>query len=169
MAQVSPVPKGMHTITPNLILRDTAKAIEFYKAALSASEVMRMKSPDGRGIWHAELRVGDSVIFLNDEMPGMNRPAPSAERPSPVTLWLYVADCDAAYQRALKAGARSLMEPADMFWGDRCCGVADPFGYAWSFATHQKNMTESEMRKAGEAFARSQAQQQPSQHASPQA
>jgi uncharacterized glyoxalase superfamily protein PhnB len=164
MAQVSPIPKGMHTLTPNLVLHDCAKAIEFYKKALAAEEVSRMAAPDGKGIWHAELRIGDSVFFLNDEMPGMGRPAPSASSPAPVTLWLYVPDCDAAYKRATAAGAKSLMAPEDMFWGDRCCGVADPFGYNWSFATHQKDMSESEMKRAGEAFARKQAQR-PSQEA----
>lgn len=160
MARVNPIPEGMHTVTPNLVLRDCAKAIEFYKKALGATEVSRMPAPDGKSIWHAELRIGDSVVYLNDEMPGMSRPPPTAEAPAPVTMWLYVKDCDAAYRRAMDAGGKSTMEPADMFWGDRCAGIADPFGYAWSFATHQKDMTQEEMRRAGEAFARSMQQQQ---------
>jgi uncharacterized glyoxalase superfamily protein PhnB len=164
MARVDPVPKGMHTITPNLVLRDCARAIEFYKRALGAEEVSRMPAPDGKGIWHAELRIGDSIFFLNDEMPGMASPAPTAADPLPVTMWLYVKDCDAAYQRAIGAGAKSTMAPADMFWGDRCGAVADPFGYLWSFATHQKDLSEEEMRRAGEAFARTM-QQAPSQQA----
>jgi PhnB protein len=164
MARVNPIPQGFHTLTPNLVVRDCAKAIEFYKKALGAQEVTRMPAPDGKGIWHAELRIGDSVFFLNDEMPGMGRPAPTASSPIPVTMWLYVEDCDAAYRKATAAGAKSTMEPADMFWGDRCSGVADPYGYLWSFATHQKDMTEAEMRRAGEAFARSMPQP-PSQHA----
>jgi uncharacterized glyoxalase superfamily protein PhnB len=164
MASVSPIPKGMHTLTPNLVLRDCNRAIEFYKRALGAEEISRMPAPDGNGIWHAELRIGDSVFFLNDEMPGMGRAAPTAADPLPVTMWLYVKDCDAAYQRAVAAGARSTMAPADMFWGDRCGGVADPFGYFWSFATHQRDMTDAEMRRAGEEFARTMAQP-PSQHA----
>jgi PhnB protein len=103
------------------------------------------------------------VFFMNDEMPGMSRPAPSPENPVPMTLWLYVPNCDAAYKRAVDAGARSLAAPEDMFWGDRCAGVADPFGYQWSFATHQKDMTEEEMRRAGEEFARSWQQKQQGQ------
>jgi len=154
MAGVSPIPQGMHTLTPNLVLSDCAKAIDFYKKALGAQEVSRMPSPDGKSIWHAELRVGDSVFFLQDEMPGMSRPAPTAAEPSPVTMWLYVQDADRAYRQAVDSGAKSMMEPADMFWGDRCAGVADPFGYAWSFATHQKDMTREEMKRAGEEFAR---------------
>lgn len=160
MAGVNPIPQGMHTLTPNLVLRNCAKAIDFYKKALGAQEVSRFPAPDGKSIWHAELRIGDSVFFLNDEMPGTERPAPSASNPVPVTMWLYVPDTDAAYRRALGGGAKSTMEPADMFWGDRCAAVADPFGYVWSFATHQKDLTVEEMRRAGEAFARSQQQAQ---------
>jgi PhnB protein len=155
MAKVSPIPKGMPTLTPGLVLRDGVKAIEFYKKALGAKEVTRMMAPDGKSLWHAELRIGDSIVYLGDEMPGMSRPAPTASNPSPVTLWLHVEDCDAAYRRAIGAGAKSTMEPADMFWGDRCGGVSDPYGYAWSFATHQKDLTDVEIRRAGEAFARS--------------
>ena len=154
MASVKPIPEGKHTITPTLTIRDCAKAIEFYKRALGAQEISRMPSPDGKSIWHAELRIGDSIIFMNDEMPGMGRAAPTADAPVPVTMWLYVPDCDAAFRRAVDAGAKSTMEPADMFWGDRCAGVADPFGYVWSFATHQKDMTDAELRRAGEEFGR---------------
>jgi uncharacterized glyoxalase superfamily protein PhnB len=160
MASVKPVPEGMHTVTPNLTLRDAASAIEFYKRALGAQEVSRFPSPDGKSIWHAELKIGDSIFFLNDEMPGMGRPAPTADHPVPVTMWLYVRDCDAAFDRAVKAGAKQLAPPSDMFWGDRCAGVADPFGYLWSFATHQKDMTREEMERAGREFAKQQAQQQ---------
>ncbi len=156
---VSPIPQGAHTLTPNLVLRECAKAIEFYKRALGAQEVLRMPSPDGKAIWHAHLRIGDSSVYLNDENPPMSRPAPTAQAPAPVTLWLWVPDADAAYRKALDAGARSTMEPADMFWGDRCAGVADPYGYQWSFATHKKDLTPEEMRKAGEAFARQMASQ----------
>jgi uncharacterized glyoxalase superfamily protein PhnB len=145
----------MHTITPNLVIRDCASAIEFYKRALGAQELSRFPAPDGKQIWHAELRIGDSVFFMNDEMPGMGRPAPSTSNPVPVTMWLYVADCDAAFSRAVDAGAKATMQPADMFWGDRCAAVADPFGYLWSFATHQKDLTDAEMRRAAEEFARS--------------
>lgn len=161
MAGVNPIPEGMHTLTPNLVIRDCAKAIEFYKRALGAKEIARMNAPDGKSIWHAELRIGDSVFFMNDEMPGMGRSAPNASNPVPVTMWLYVKDCDAAFRQATAAGAKATMEPSDMFWGDRCASVADPFGYLWSFATHQKDLTAEEMRRAGEEFARSMQQQQP--------
>jgi uncharacterized glyoxalase superfamily protein PhnB len=145
----------MNTLTPNLVLRDCAKAMEFYKRALGAKEVSRMMAPDGKSVWHAELRIGDSTFFVNDEMPGMSQHAPTADAPVPVTMWLYVKDCDAAYEQAVGSGAKSTMEPADMFWGDRCASVADPFGYLWSFATRQKELTDEEVRRAGEEFARS--------------
>jgi uncharacterized glyoxalase superfamily protein PhnB len=145
----------MHTVTPNLVIRDCAKAIEFYKRALGAQEVARMMAPDGKSVWHCELRIGDSMVFMNDEMPGMGQRAPTAQSPVPVTMWLYVPDCDAAFKKAVQAGAKETMKPDDMFWGDRVASVADPFGYLWSFATHQKDMTDEEMRRAGEEFARS--------------
>jgi PhnB protein len=151
---VNPIPEGMHTVTPSLTIANCGKAIDFYKKALGAEEVMRMPTPDGRGVWHAELKLGDSVVFLNDEMPGMSPQPPSAERPAPINMWLYVKDCDAGYQRAVGAGAASKMPPADMFWGDRTATVLDPFGITWTFATRVKDMTEAEMAKAGEEFAR---------------
>src|SRR5512138_2405802 len=116
MARVNPIPEGAHTVTPNLVVRDCAKAIEFYTRALGAKEVSRFPAPDGKSIWHAELRIGDSAVYVNDEMPGMSRPPPDATNPAPVTMWLYVKDCDAAYKQAVDAGARSLAAPADMFW-----------------------------------------------------
>ena len=119
-----------------------------------------MMSPDGKSVWHAELKVGDSAVFMNDEMPGMSQHAPEAASPVPVTMWLYVPDCDAAFQRAVKAGAKEMAPPTDMFWGDRCAGVADPFGYVWTFATRQKELTRDEMMRAGEEFARKMGQQQ---------
>jgi uncharacterized glyoxalase superfamily protein PhnB len=158
MAGVNPIPQEMHTLTPNLVVRDCARAIDFYRSALGAEERARMPAPDGKSIWHAELRIGDSIFFMNDEMPGMGAAAPSASSPVPVTMWLYVPDCDAAFERAVAAGARATMDPADMFWGDRCASVADPFGYQWSFATHVKDLSEEEIRRAGEAFARSMGQ-----------
>jgi uncharacterized glyoxalase superfamily protein PhnB len=158
MAATNPIPPGMPTLSPNLVLRNCAGALEFYKRALGAEEVTRMMAPGGSGmVWHAELRLGESVLFANDEVAGMSGPAPSVENPSPVTFWIRVADCDAAHRRAVGAGAKSIMEPADMFWGDRCGGVADPYGYRWSFATRVRNLTHDEMVRAGEEFARQQA------------
>jgi uncharacterized glyoxalase superfamily protein PhnB len=155
MAQVSSNPKGFHTVTPNLVVRDCARALEFYARAFGAKEVARVPAPDGKSIWHAEMRIGDSIFFLNDEMPGMGAPAPAADRPSPVTLWIHTEDCDAAHRRAVDAGAKSNMPPADMFWGDRVAAVMDPFGYQWSFATHVRDLSEEDVRRGAEEFARS--------------
>ena len=157
MAKVQPIPAGTPTVIPNLTIRRCAAAIDFYKRALGATELMRAPTPDGAGVWHAELKIGESILYMNDEMPGMGPPAPSTEHPAPVNIWIWATDCDAAYRRAVEAGATSRMAPADMFWGDRTAMVADPFGYAWTFATHVKDMTPEEMQRAGEAFAREQA------------
>jgi PhnB protein len=154
MAKVDPIPKCMHTVTPSLTIKGCAQAIEFYKKAFGAEETMRMMAPAGNAVWHAELKIGDSVVFMNDDMVGMTSEAPSPTRPSSVHMWLYVADCDAAFKRAVVAGGQVKMPPTDMFWGDRTGTILDPFGYAWTVATHVKDMTEDEMRRAGEEFAK---------------
>jgi PhnB protein len=142
-------------LAPNLSIHGATQAIEFYKRALDAAEKGRFPSPDGKAIWHAELRVGDSAVFLHDEMPGMGPPAPTRDHPAPVGFWIWVKDADAAYFRAVGAGAGALLPPADPFRGDRTATIADPFGHAWTSATHVKDMTGEEMRRAGEEFARS--------------
>jgi len=154
MATVKPIPDGMHTVIPSLTIANCGKALEFYKAALGAEIRMNMPAPDGKSVWHAEFKIGDSVVFCNDEMPGMSPKPPSPSHPAPINMWLNVRDCDAAYERAVKAGCTGRMPPADMFWGDRTGTVADPFGFTWTFATHVKDMTMDEMKKAGEEFAR---------------
>jgi uncharacterized glyoxalase superfamily protein PhnB len=153
-SKVKPIPEGMHTMTPSLVIAGCAKAIDFYKRAFGAEELDRFPAPDGKAIWHASLKIGDSVVFMADEMPGMSAPAPGPGRPSPVRMWLYVPDCDAAFKRAVDGGAKAKRPPEDMFWGDRTGAVADPFGYEWEFATRVKTMTKEEMRRAGEEFAR---------------
>lgn len=146
-------PTGMHTVTAQLTLRDAARAIDFYKQAFGAQELMRMPSPDGRGIWHAEIRIGDSVMFVTDEMPGGQTVAPSPTHKSTAVIQLYVPDCDAVFQAAVQAGARVNMPLADMFWGDRYGSVTDPFGQVWGVATHLKNPTPEEIRRGAEEFA----------------
>ncbi len=151
---VKPVPAGMHTVTPTMTIAGCVKAIEFYKRALGAEEVDRYMAPDGKSVWHAALRIGDSVVFMSDEFEGMTGPAPGPGRPSPARLWLYVGDCDAAFRRAVDAGAKVKMPLEDMFWGDRCGAVVDPFGYEWTIATRVKELTKEETQRAGEEFAR---------------
>jgi uncharacterized glyoxalase superfamily protein PhnB len=147
-----PLPAGYHTLTPSLILRDARKAIAFYKSAFDAKEVDVMVGPDGR-VMHAEIRIGDSMLMIGEENPAW--PAfKSAETigASPISLHLYFPDADAAFQRALDAGAKAEMPLDDMFWGDRYGKVKDPFGYVWGIATRVKNLTPEEVRKAGQEW-----------------
>src|SRR5919198_1866291 len=153
----APVPAEMHTVTPTLSLSECAKAIDFYKEAFGAEERARFPSPDGKSIWHAAIKIGDSMVYLNDAMDPSLKP-PSPEAPSPIGIWLYVPDCDALVEQATKAGASVKMPVADMFWGDRMGALLDPFGVRWTVATHVKDMTPEEMRAGGEEFARKMAQ-----------
>ena len=149
MATPKPIPEGLHTVTPSLKLRDTAKAIEFYKEAFGATERGRFESPGG-GIMHAEIVIGDSVVMLGEEMPEMGAKGPQTLGGTPVRLHIYTEDVDSLFARAAKAGATVLMPVADQFWGDRYGVLADPFGHEWSIATHTKDLTVDEMRKAAE-------------------
>lgn len=144
---VKPVPEGYHSLTPYLIVDGAAKAIEFYVKALGAVEVMRMPAPNGR-IGHAEIRIGDSHLMLADEHPEMGALGPRPGAPSPVSLLLYVADCDAVIARAAAAGAKVTRPPADQFYGDRSGGFTDPFGHSWYVSTHIKDVSNEEMRRA---------------------
>jgi PhnB protein len=153
-AKVSAIPPGMHTVTPHLVLRNTAEAIAFYVKAFGAEEVMRMAGPGGKGIMHAEIKIGDSMVFLADEWPGSGCTAPQSLNGTTVSLMLYVEDVDGRFKRAVEAGATPLMPPADMFWGDRYCKIADPFGHHWAMATHVEDVSPVEMeRRAQEMFA----------------
>ena len=151
MAKVKAIPEGYHTITPNLVVADAAKAIDFYKKAFGATEIARMPGPNG-GIMHAELRIGDSVFMLGEEMPEMGAKGPKTLGGSPVSLYVYVENVDAAWDRAIKAGATTVMPLADMFWGDRAGWLEDPFGHKWALAQHVKDLTPEEMQKGQEAF-----------------
>ena len=149
----SPVPEGFHTVTPHLIFDDAAQAIDWYKKALGADEKSRDVGPDGK-IMHADLQIGDSRIMLNDAMGG-GRSAKSLGG-SPISLWLYVPDCDARFNRAVAAGAQVGPGPmgpvADQFWGDRTGTITDPFGYQWTIATRQEDLTREEMTRRAEEF-----------------
>jgi len=148
----SPVPEGQHTISSHLVVKDAAKAIEFYKKAFGATEVSRFPGPGG-SIMHAALRIGDSKFFLNDEMPmpGGGR-SPLSIGGTAVTLNLYVADCDKIYKQAIAAGAKQVMPLEDQFWGDRYGVVDDPYGHRWAVATHKEDLTEEEMAQRGKEF-----------------
>ena len=144
-APVRPIPEGYHTLTPSLTVANATAAIEFYKRAFGATEIMRSNLPDGR-IMHAEIQVGDSRIMLNDEFPEWGgKPGPLGLGGTAVNLHLFVEDADALYNQAVAAGATVEMELADMFWGDRYGKVLDPYGHSWAIATHQEDVTEEEM------------------------
>jgi PhnB protein len=149
----SAVPEGHHTITPQLTLSDAAAAIEWYKKALGAEEMGRAVGPDGK-IIHAELRIGDSRIMVNDSMMGAK--TARAMGGSPASFWVYVDDCDALFNRAVAAGAQAsggaMGQMADQFWGDRCGALTDPEGYTWTIATHKEDLTHEEMTRRQDEF-----------------
>jgi PhnB protein len=144
--KVTPVPEGYHTLTPYLIIRGAAQAIEFYKQAFGAEEVFRMPVPDGR-IGHAEMRIGNSMFMLADEMPEEGFSSPQRLNGTAVSFMVYVEDVDAAFQRATDAGAKALRPVKDQFYGDRTGTLADPFGHVWSIGTHVRDVTFEEMQK----------------------
>jgi uncharacterized glyoxalase superfamily protein PhnB len=147
MAQVSAVPQGMHTVIPVITIKGCAEAIDFYKKAFGAEEVSRALDSSGKLIMHAAIRIGDSTVFMNDEIPGMTKPA------HPVHLWFYLNGVDAAFERAVKAGCKAVMPPADMFWGDRMSQVTDKWGNEYELAQHIKDVTPQDLEKGRKAFA----------------
>ncbi|OWJ68772.1 VOC family protein [Inquilinus limosus] len=150
-AQVKPIPDGYPTITPYLIVRGAAAAIDFYRTAFGAVERLRMDAPGG-AVGHAELLIGDGLVMLADEMPEMGWSSPAAMGGTPVSLHLYVEDVDAVVERALAAGATLSRPVADQFYGDRLGTVVDPFGHVWSVSTHIEDVTPEEMRRRAEAL-----------------
>ena len=149
---VSPIPEGYHAITSCLTVRGGEKAIEFYKKAFGAEELGRMYGPDGKTIVHAELQIGDSRLFLSDEVPAFGNRSPESLGGTGSGVYLYVEDADAVYRKALAAGARMKGPVQDMFWGDRCGAVIDPFGHEWSIATRKEEVPPEEMKRRGEEF-----------------
>lgn len=143
---VKPIPDGYHTLTPYLILRGGPKALEFYKRAFGAVELMRLDGPNDT-IAHAEIRIGDSVVMLSDEMPGMGFHSAQALGGTPVGLMLYVEDSDHVFQRALDAGGTMLRPMADHFYGDRSGTITDPFGHVWTISTHKEDVSPEEMNR----------------------
>jgi PhnB protein len=147
------VPEGYHTVTPQLTLDNAAQAIDWYKQALGAEEGARAVGPDGK-IMHAELRIGDSRIMVNDAMMGGK--GPKAIGGSPASLWVYVENCDALFNRAVSAGGQVAPGPMggmqDQFWGDRAGTFTDPHGYRWTIATHKEDLTPQEMKQRQDQF-----------------
>jgi PhnB protein len=143
---VRPVPEGFHSITPYLIVRDATRAIEFYKKAFGAVELMRLEGPGGTTA-HAEIRINDSIIMLGEEMPEMGFHSPQAIGGTAVSLVVYVENCDAFAARAVAAGIRIKRPIQDQFYGDRTGQFEDPFGHVWTVATHQEDVSIEEMRR----------------------
>jgi PhnB protein len=162
-SQVKPIPQGFHTATPYLTLNDAARAIDFYKRAFGAQEVMRMNGPGGK-IGHAEIKIGDSIIMLADEMPGSGSRSPQSLSGTTAGIFLYVENADAVFNQAVSAGAQVEAPLADMFWGDRFGSLKDPFGHSWSVATHKEDVAPAEMSKRMQEFAAKIAQQTKSAH-----
>jgi PhnB protein len=148
--KVSAVPAGYHTATPYLTVNDGVGALEFYKRAFGAREVMRMAAPGGK-IGHAEIRLGDSHIMLSDEFPGTSTKAPTSLGGTTGSIMLYVPNVDAAFKKAIDAGCKSLMAPADMFWGDRFGKLEDPYGNQWGMATHKEDVSPKQMAERAKA------------------
>ena len=156
-SKVRSIPEGFHTLTPSLVVHDARKAIEFYKKAFGAEEVMVMRTPDGQHIMHSELKIGNSRIFVNDEFPGWHIQSPRSLKGSTTVVHIYAEDVDAAFDRAVKAGAKATMPVADMFWGDRYGSLTDPFGHSWGIATHKEDPTPEEIGRRAKAWFEQQA------------
>jgi len=150
MNEVKKIPDGYHSITPMLIVKDGLKAIEYYKKVFGAIDKGTMMMPDNKSVAHAELLIGDSKIMLSDEFPEMKSLSPTTIGGSPVSLYLYVEDVDKTFNLAVTEGGKSLFPVQDRFYGDRHGTIQDPFGHIWSIATHIKDLTKEQMKKAAE-------------------
>lgn len=148
-SKVSAVPEGFHTLTPHLTVRNASEALEFYKRAFAAEVLDVAHLPNGK-IMHAALRIGDSMLMLNDEMEEYGALSPLATGGSGVTIHMYTSDADATYNRAVSSGAKVKMPLMDQFWGDRYGSVTDPYGHTWSIAARIKEMSPEEMKRASE-------------------
>lgn len=143
-----PIPDGYHTVTPYLTVDGAAEAIEFYKKAFGAKERMRMPGPDGK-LGHAEIEIGDSIVMISDPFPGSSMKSPKELGGTCAGVFLYVEDVDATFEQAVNAGATVTMALEDMFWGDRFGSLEDPFGHAWSMATHKEDLTPEQIAERG--------------------
>jgi PhnB protein len=154
---VKPIPDGYHTATPYLIVQNASKAIDYYKKAFGATELMRMPGPGGK-IVHAELKFGDSIIMLSDEAPEMGHRSPQTLGGTPVGIMLYVNDVDTVFKQAISAGGTTQRAVQDQFYGDRSGTLVDPFGHNWTVATHKEDVPPQEMEKRMEEFMKKQPQ-----------
>lgn len=151
-SSVNPIPEGFNTVSIHMTVKNAKQAIEFYQKAFGAEEICRMPGPDGNSIMHAELKIGSSIIMLNDEFPGHGISAPQTLKGTSFSLHLYVEDADALFNRAIEAGAKEIMPVSDQFWGDRYGMLTDPYGHCWSIATHMEDLSPEEMNKRAEEY-----------------
>jgi len=152
-----PIPNGYDALIPCAIVRDASKAIEFYQAVFDATEIMRMAYPNSSKIAHAEIKIREHVFMLGDENPQMGAVAPQpGGAPPPASVMIYVDDVDKVFTKAVAKGAKSMMPPMDMFWGDRYGKFLDPFGHLWGVATHKKDMSPEEMAKGAAEWGKQQ-------------
>ena len=149
--KAKPIPDGFHTLTPHLVVRDATKTIEFYKTAFGAELLGEVHYTPGGEVMHASLKIGDSILMLNDEFPDWGALSPVSRGGASVTMHMYVEDADAAFNRAVAAGASVKMPLMDAFWGSRYGQVVDPFGHQWSIATHKRDVTKEELEQAARA------------------
>ncbi len=145
------IPKEFHSVTPIFMFKDARKAIEFYKLAFGAQERYAMPGPDGKGVMHAEILIGDSVIMMGEENPQQSCKSAETIGSSPVSFYIYLDNVDEAFKTALAAGAKALMPVQEMFWGDRAGMLQDPFGYSWWLATHTRDLTPEEISEGARA------------------
>ena len=144
-----PIPAGFHSVTPTLTVRGAGDAIEFYKKAFDAEEIIRFAGPDGKTIMHAEIKIGDSIIMLNDEFPQMNCLSPQSVGGPSSAIYLYVENSDSIFNNAVSAGAKVRMPMMNAFWGDRFGMLEDPYGHIWTVATRIIDLSPEEIKKAG--------------------
>jgi PhnB protein len=148
----SPIPRGYHSVTPYLSVRNAAQALDFYKRAFGAEEVMRMNNPQG-AVSHAEIKIGDSIVMIAEEASSSGLRSPQSLGSSTVSIFLYLNDVDTTFKQAISAGAKEQQPLSNMFWGDRYGRLTDPFGHSWSLATHVEDVAPEEMqRRAQEAM-----------------
>lgn len=151
-SSVNPIPEGFHTISIHMTVKNATEAIDFYKKAFGAEEICRMPGPDGNSIMHAELKIGDSIIMLNDEFPGHGISAPQTLNGTSFSIHLYVDDANALFDRAIQAGAKEVMPVGDQFWGDRYGMLKDPYGHCWAIATHTEDLSPEEINQRAKEF-----------------
>ena len=152
MSEVQSIPCGYHTVTPTIFVNGAAQAIDFYKQALGAEEICRHTTPDGSKVVHGELKIGDSTLFIADEFPEMGACSPQSLNGTCVFFYLYVANSDESFDRAVSAGATSIKPVEDTFWGDRVGMISDPYGYKWNFSTHVRDVSPEEMAAASAEY-----------------